>query len=507
MAADKKPAKPKRPKIRISKETTFLLKPVRKDGFIDYAAALNARLSKGVTTKNNAAASMAEILGPQRIDEAIRKELFFRLGVPIPPAKGQFFLDRREFARSAGAKNWRAYEDALQKEVDVGFERPWSRREFPKLAAWLDHNEEHLEKVLKAIGRPGWYHPLVVEADDEAGMPGLLLSAPLPLAHGMREIAFSLAARALLAIHDKRVPEAQRDLLACHRLARHVATGFSVIERFVAGAIEAIASGGDVAMAHSGCCTRKQLERYQSELKKLSPLPRMAGKINYGDRLMALDSVTFLAANGPKALKTISDLSELSGLFDKLKAKLLYALIDWNVVLETVNDAYDRAVSAASYRDRTKRTKAMNALRRFLRTTRLEVSDGEKLRKWMADGKANRTAISEHLGKILVVLIVPGYQQAMLNEDRITTRSRLGGIAVALERYRIANGKFPSKLTALSPRYLKKLPCDVFSGKLFVFQRAKRGYLLYSVGGDGKDAGGDAVPPNDDIAVRMNAPK
>ena len=39
----------------ISKETTYITEPLRSDGTPDYVAALNQRLSKGVTPENNAA--------------------------------------------------------------------------------------------------------------------------------------------------------------------------------------------------------------------------------------------------------------------------------------------------------------------------------------------------------------------------------------------------------------------------------------------------------------------
>jgi hypothetical protein len=51
-SSDETPKKTK-PKFTISKETTFITEPLDKDGYPDYAAALNARLSKGVTPENN----------------------------------------------------------------------------------------------------------------------------------------------------------------------------------------------------------------------------------------------------------------------------------------------------------------------------------------------------------------------------------------------------------------------------------------------------------------------
>jgi hypothetical protein len=43
-----------RPKIDISKETTYVTGPLDKDGYIDYETALNDRLGKGITPEKNA---------------------------------------------------------------------------------------------------------------------------------------------------------------------------------------------------------------------------------------------------------------------------------------------------------------------------------------------------------------------------------------------------------------------------------------------------------------------
>ena len=40
------------PPIRISRETTFLVSPIRDDGRVDYIAALNQQLQKDVTPEN-----------------------------------------------------------------------------------------------------------------------------------------------------------------------------------------------------------------------------------------------------------------------------------------------------------------------------------------------------------------------------------------------------------------------------------------------------------------------
>lgn len=64
-------------------------------------------------------------------------------------------------------------------------------------------------------------------------------------------------------------------------------------------------------------------------------------------------------------------------------------------------------------------------------------------------------------------------------------------IAIALERHRLENGTYPEKLSALVPDFATKLPHDLFDGQPLRYRRIDAGgYLLYSIGWNGKDDGG-----------------
>src|SRR5262245_44162564 len=62
--ADSKAKKP-RGKFTIGKETTFVTGPVDKDGYIDYAVALNKHWRRGVTAASNANVLIWQALGPR----------------------------------------------------------------------------------------------------------------------------------------------------------------------------------------------------------------------------------------------------------------------------------------------------------------------------------------------------------------------------------------------------------------------------------------------------------
>lgn len=53
---------------------------------------------------------------------------------------------------------------------------------------------------------------------------------------------------------------------------------------------------------------------------------------------------------------------------------------------------------------------------------------------------------------------------------------------LAIERYRITNGKWPRKLDELVPEYLAKLPTDPFNGEPLLVGTIPGGLVIYSVG-------------------------
>lgn len=64
--------------------------------------------------------------------------------------------------------------------------------------------------------------------------------------------------------------------------------------------------------------------------------------------------------------------------------------------------------------------------------------------------------------------------------------------AIALKRYQLRHGAYPSALAALKPEFATEVPRDPIDGKPLRYRLNSDGtYVLYSVGDDGKDDGGD----------------
>jgi hypothetical protein len=78
----------------------------------------------------------------------------------------------------------------------------------------------------------------------------------------------------------------------------------------------------------------------------------------------------------------------------------------------------------------------------------------------------------------------------------------LARVAIALERYRLAHEEFPETLAALEPQFIAKLPHDVMNGQPLKYRRTADGsFILYSVGWNETDGGGEVVLRNKVIPV------
>lgn len=68
--------------------------------------------------------------------------------------------------------------------------------------------------------------------------------------------------------------------------------------------------------------------------------------------------------------------------------------------------------------------------------------------------------------------------------------SRVGRLAIAIERYRSAHGELPESLDALVPEFIREVPKDPFDGQELRYVVADQDYTLYSVYFDRIDDGG-----------------
>ncbi|HUA37643.1 MAG TPA: hypothetical protein VMA35_04500 [Candidatus Sulfopaludibacter sp.] len=93
--------------------------------------------------------------------------------------------------------------------------------------------------------------------------------------------------------------------------------------------------------------------------------------------------------------------------------------------------------------------------------------------------------------QLLAVILLPALHNIPRRAAAAQTAVDEAAIACALERYRLAHGRFPDNLDMLVPKFIPALPNDVISGGPYKYRRTADGqFVLYAVGWDETDDGG-----------------
>jgi hypothetical protein len=93
-------------------------------------------------------------------------------------------------------------------------------------------------------------------------------------------------------------------------------------------------------------------------------------------------------------------------------------------------------------------------------------------------------------GGLLTRLLMPALLRTYQLEMRHIADCRVARTALAVERYRLTQGKLPQALDELVPAYLDAVPADPFDGQALRYTLLAKGYVVYSIGEDGIDDGG-----------------
>jgi hypothetical protein len=498
--ADDRP-RPK-PKFTVSKETTYVIAPLDKHGCIDYEAALNQRMGRGIKPADNANVLLWKAVGPRPEGGKMPARFFKLLGIQAPPEKGQYFRTLYQYVKELLQVYPQDLLDDLYEQMDQAGERPWTEKKYPFLAEWIQANAQPLALVMDATRRPKYFSPLVASHD-----PPFLIAALLPSVQRCRELANVLTVRAMLHLGRGRHDEAWQDLLACHRLGRLVAQGGTLIEGLVGIAINNIAANADVVFLEHTRLSVKQLKACMHDLEKLPPMPSVADKVDLAERFMFLDTVMMINRTGFGPLQGL--IGGRANIPEPLE-KELQKKIDWDPALRNGNLWYDRLVAAMRLQNRAAREKKLDDIEKELKSLRAKVSDPDALTAALRGKDTTAKTRGKLVGDALIALMVPALRKVQQASDRTEQVHVNLQVAFALAAYQRDHGRYPKELKALAPAYLARVPGDLFSGKALIYRQSEKGYLFYSVGINGRDDQGRSygdAPPGDDLRVTMPVPK
>jgi len=92
----------------------------------------------------------------------------------------------------------------------------------------------------------------------------------------------------------------------------------------------------------------------------------------------------------------------------------------------------------------------------------------------------------------IALLMLPGLDKYALKVSQTQAALDQSAIIAALERYRLAEGSYPEKLAALRPKFIAKIPGDLFHDQGLVYRiNEDNSFTLYSTGYNETDDGGE----------------
>ena len=111
------------------------------------------------------------------------------------------------------------------------------------------------------------------------------------------------------------------------------------------------------------------------------------------------------------------------------------------------------------------------------------------------------------ISDVLVQLFLPAMGQVDTAVARAFARLQNIETYFALEMFRQQSGSYPESVKELVPDLLPKAPIDPFTSDALVYRRQADGFLLYSVGSNGKDEQGRTFGEGsaDDLRIRVKA--
>ena len=373
---------------------------------------------------------------------------------------------------------------------------PWLGRELPILGGWLKANEKPLAVVCKATMRSRFYYPYISNTKPEQ-----MEMAFMPSLASARGVARALVARAMLKLGADNIRGARADLLATHRLAGFLAGETHLIERLVGVAIKNVAWPAEKALVASAKLTAEQAREHLAELEALPAWPDAREAVDVGMRWYALDCVMACARAG--SLKTIFEA------WDTKPASSATLSCegpepDWNQLLRAVNYWHTRMAEVVGEPVAARRLTAGAALHQEVQAWRSPRED--PLVAFPTGGPVEPKELTGRVGYLMVTRMpgIRGLVRLTGYWERVVQQDALIRVALALAVHKAEQGAYPASLAALAPGYIKAVPADRFSGEPLRYRREDGGYVLYSVGVDLDDDGGEERWDDDgDIVVRV----
>ena len=484
----------KRTKIAIAKETTYFTEPLDEKGDVDFVAAVNRHYSRGVTPQNNlaAAAIMAAGIDRSQLSDRVQNELARSLGIEQMPGADKCLVDFDEFANDMLDELQRNYVD-LQTST-----YPWSRKEFAIAAMWIDKFAPIVDRYVEQLDLKTTYFLPVISSDDH---PGSLMFAEYYHTN-VRRLARYLKTRALMRLGQNDVDGCMNDLIAIRKTALLVCNGKNWIELLTGFAIKGIGEQAEIQMCMHNDFKKANLDRYISAIERIPFSCDIASLIDQYDRFLFLN-VALRVKNGDTSCFEYWLASVNQEPIPPYFIRSVRRLIDWDMLLKQANSRLTKTVELIDDGSRLETLDRLIGLEKeFTSNAKSKELPGRLWRLLASTGEAKSVALLDEIehqisSKVSYQTVYSVYCEKMIWED-------LFRMNLALHKYRFEKGEFPASLAELKPTCVKTVPDDQFSNKPLIYRKIDEHFLLYSVGRNRFDDGGNITSIHKDLGLTSN---
>ncbi len=381
----------------------------------------------------------------------------------------------------------------------VGWRQPEARgydftNSWDDFAVGVAVNRPALELLHQVLERPR----LDFQLDYKQGATLLL-----PHLAPMKRAAQKLLAASVLDLHNGDSGAATTNILTLLGLAQRNASEGLLISHLVRIAITSIAVTPTWELLQTTNVTDAQLAAVQKGWEQLDFFCDAAYAFQM-ERAWAVNEIAKMRASHEGYAATYGMSASLSG--SGSSASVWSWPPDWEGITERPRYAVGEIMwrSSWSYSDELRTLKCDQIILETLRTMRTNQSQYYQADYDAMTSRLSSIGITNAGAALFRSLKIPDFSEifgdwgmgsAVRKTLQMETARRVVVTAVALKRSLLKHGKLPGTPDELVPEFIPAVPIDPCDGKLLRYHPHADGmYLLYSVGLDGKDDGGDPTP-------------
>lgn len=373
-------------------------------------------------------------------------------------------------------------------------DEPWSTNSWEEADATIADLSEALDLLHQLVAKPG----MDFQLDYHQGF-----SLLLPNLSQTKKATQRLSAAALCALHRGDSTSAVEHVRAMLALSKATANERLIISQLVRIAIAAITVSANWELLQSPDVSDQQLAALQRNWTELEFVEAIEHALDM-ERAMGQ--------------MTLAGLRNSSAEFNKFASSYVWgggpgssSPDGWvEEVEQFVRDVWDKTKLKSketawrvswSYHDELRTLKGLQALLEASRAVRTDGCFIDALR--LQESRLIELGIrSDHDDDPTL----PGeldfrslLSQGVLSLNRVLVRAmsmeasrQMVITAIALKRYQLRHGEYPEDLSGLTPEFLAAIPRDPVDGQALRYRRTSASsFLLYSMGEDAKDDGGD----------------